>query len=137
MESRTKALVACCECRNRQVLVDLVARCGLQPLIAKSTSEAVSMLGNESVCIAFCQDDLPGDGFRAVLKAAQQLAVPVIISSRLDDPLRYLELMQLGAFDYICLPYHYPEVAALATAVPHRFAPQAAEARPENVRVAR
>jgi len=95
----------------------------LKPVIATSTSDAVSMLGSEAVCVAFCQDDLPGDGFKAVLKAAKRLAVPVVVSSRLADPERYLESMQLGAFDFICLPYYDTEVATLATAMRHRSPP--------------
>src|SRR5208283_4901316 len=136
MKSQPRALVACCECGNLQVLVDFVARCGLKPKIAKSTSEAISILGKESVCIAFCQDDLPCGGFKPVLKAAQKFDVPVVISSRLDDSQRYLESMQLGAFDFICLPYYYPEVAALASAVPHRFPLQSATTSAVNVNVA-
>jgi len=136
MKFQAKALVACCECGSRQELVNLVARCGLTPVVTASTSAAVLMLGSESVCIAFCQDDLPGDGFRSVLKKAQQVAVPVVISSRLDDTQRYLESMQLGAFDFICQPYYYPEVAALASAVPHRFPLQSATTSAVNVNVA-
>jgi len=119
MAVQPKALVACCDCGNRQVLVRLVGRCGFKPVIATSTTDAVSMLGSEAVCVAFCQDDLPGDGFKAVLKAAKRLAVPVVVSSRLADPERYLESMQLGAFDFICLPYYDTEVATLAMAMRH------------------
>jgi len=39
-----------------------------KPVIATSTREAVPMLGIESLCVAFCQDDLPGNGFQAVLR---------------------------------------------------------------------
>ena len=131
-----KALVACCECGNRQVLLKLVARCGLKPVIATSTSEAVSMLGSEAVCAAFCQDDLPGDGSKAVQKAAERVAVPVVIASRLADPERYLESMQSGAFDFICMPYCDAEVTALTMAMLHRFPPRAARPSSLNVRVA-
>src|SRR5271165_3795674 len=113
MAGQPKALVACCECGNRQVLARLVGQVGLKPVIATSSSDAV--------LVAFCQDDLPGDGFKAVLKAAKRLAVPVVVSSRLADPKRYLESMELGAFDFICTPYYNTEVAALATAMLHGF----------------
>jgi DNA-binding NtrC family response regulator len=93
-------------------------------VIATSTSDAVSLLRNGSVCVAFCQDDLPGDGFKTVLKAAEHAAVPVVICSRFADSSRYLESMQLGAFDFICLPYYYSEVAAVAAAMLHRLPPQ-------------
>jgi len=121
MAGLPKALVACCECGHRQVLVRLVGQCGLKPVVATSTSDAVSMLGSEAVLVAFCQDDLPGDGFKAVLKAAKRAAVPVVVSSRLADPERYLESMELGAFDFICMPYYNTEVAALAVAMLHGF----------------
>jgi len=100
--------------------VKLVGQCGLKPEIATSTRDAVSLLGSEAVCVAFCQDDLPGDGFKAVLKVAKRVAVPVVVSSRLADPQRYLEAMELGAFDFICPPYYNAEVRALASAVLHR-----------------
>ena len=76
MAGLPKALVACCECANRQVLVRVVGQCGLKPVIATSTSDAVQMLGSEAVLVAFCQDDLPGDGFKAVLKATKPLLCP-------------------------------------------------------------
>ena len=127
MAGQPKALVACCECGNRQVLARLVGQVGLKPVIATSSSDAVSLLGSEAVLVAFCQDDLPGDGFKAVLKAAKRLAVPVVVSSRLADPKRYLESMELGAFDFICTPYYNTEVTALATAMLHGFAPNTEE----------
>lgn len=120
MAELLKAIVACCECGNRQILVRLVAQCGLKPVIVTSTNDAISMLGSEAVCVMFCQDDLPGEGFKAVLKASRRVAVPVVVCSRLDDPQRYLESMELGAFDFVCLPYRNTEVAALATAMLHR-----------------
>jgi len=132
----SKALVACCDCGHRKVLVNLVARCGLKPVIATSTREGVSLLGSGSVCVAFCQDDLPGGGFKAVLQAAEQAAVPVVICSRLADSPRYLESMQLGAFDFICLPYYYAEVSAVAAAMLHRFQPQTVNPSSPNVSVA-
>jgi DNA-binding NtrC family response regulator len=136
MAGLPKALVACCDCGNRQVLVALVDRYGLKPVIATSTSDAISMLSSEVVCVAFCQDDLPGDGFKAVLKAAKRVAVPVIVSSRLADPERYLESMELGAFDFICLPYYSTVVAALTSALRHKFPPQTAKPCAFNVREA-
>jgi len=136
MACRPKALVACCECGNRQMLVNLIARCGLHPVVATSTRDVVSKLGGESVCVAFCQDDLPGDGYKAVLKAAEQYAVPVVICSRLADTERYLESMQLGAFDFICSPYHSPEVSALALSTLRRFPPQTATSSPKSLRMA-
>ena len=123
MADLARALVACCDCGDRQILVALLGRFGLRPVIATSSSEAVSLLGTEALCVAFCQDELPGDGFKAVMKAAKRVGVPVIISSRLADPERYLESMQLGAFEFICLPYNDSEVATLASAMLHRSAP--------------
>jgi hypothetical protein len=83
-----KALVACCECGHWQVLANFVMRCGFKPVIATSTSDPISMLSSKSLCVAFCQDDSPGDGFKAVLRAAQQVALPVVVSSRLADSQR-------------------------------------------------
>lgn len=136
MAGLPKALVACCDGGNRQVLVGLVGRCGMRPVIATSTSDAILMLGSEAVCVAFCQDDLPGDGFKAVLKAGKRVAVPVVVSSRLADPERYLESMELGAFDFICLPYYSTVVAALASALRHTFPPHTAQPGALNVREA-
>jgi len=136
MAGLPKALVACCDCGNREALVGLVGRCGLKPIIATSTRDAIAMLSSEAVCVAFCQDDLPGDGFKAVLKEAKRLAVPVVVSSRLADPERYLESMELGAFDFICLPYYSTVVAALASALRPKFPPHSAKPSALNVREA-
>lgn len=132
----SRALLACCECRHRQVLAELVARCGLKPVIATSTSYAVSLLASGSVCVAFCQDDLPDAGFKPVLKAANQATVPVVVCSRLADSPRYLESMRLGAFDFICSPYCYAEVSAVTAAMLHRFPLQTVNATSPNVSLA-
>lgn len=131
-----KAFIACCESGDRQVLVNLVARCGFRPMIATSTGDAISRLRKETSCIAFCHRELPGDGFKAVLKAAVEVAVPVVIASRLDDAQRYLEAMQLGAFDFICQPYSYSEVSALATAMLYSLSPLTAQPDSAKARVA-
>jgi hypothetical protein len=54
----------------------------------------------------------------------------------LADPERYLESMELGAFDFICLPYYGTVVAALASAVQHKFPPHSAKPGALNVREA-
>ena len=115
-----KALVACCECGNLQILVRLVARCGLNPMVVTTTNDAVAILGDKAACVGFCQADLPGDGFKAVLKEARRVAVPLVVSSRPAHREHYLESMRLGAFDFICPPYYHTEVAALAMAMMHR-----------------
>lgn len=130
------ALIACCECADRKILADLVARCGFRPMIAPSTRDAISRLRSESSGIAFCQEELPGEGFKAVLKAAVEVAVPLVIASRLDDAQRYLESMQLGAFDFICLPYSYSQISALAAAMLHSVSPPTARLGSASTRVA-
>ena len=117
MAGQRKALVACCECGQRQTLVRLLGQAGLNPVIGTSSSHAVSLLRSEAVAIAFCQDDLSGGGYKAVLEVAEQIAVPVVVCSRLADPKRYLVSMELGALDFICPPYGHAEVTALASAV--------------------
>ena len=121
MEGQPKALVACCECTNREVLVTLIAQAGLKPMIATNTSDAVSLLQSGTVAVAFCHDDPPGDGSKIVLNMARRYSVPVVVSSRLDDPKHYLEAMEAGAFDFICTPYLDTEVAALTRAMLRRF----------------
>ena len=59
--------------------------------------------------------------------------MPVVVSSRLADPERYLESMELGAFDFICVPYYNTDIAALAMAMLHMSPPNFGRSRSSNM----
>jgi DNA-binding NtrC family response regulator len=114
MSTIPKALIVCCHCRDRLILAEIVAKCGFTPLIAADTCGAIDILTREPVHLAFCQESLSDSGFKIVIDAATSLALPVIGFSRLADVGRYLECMELGAFDFLVAPYSYSTVASIA-----------------------
>jgi hypothetical protein len=64
--------------------------------------------------VAFCQHELPKGGFKAVAKVVVEIAVPAVVGSCLPALRRQVGSMQFGVFDFIELPYHHPEVSAIA-----------------------
>ena len=114
-----QVLVACSHTPRRTALVEILAQCGLEPLIAADTSEIAAVLGGRPVHLVFCEDSLPEGGYREVLRITKAIGsgVPVVVCSPLGELDRYLEAMELGAFDFVAPPYRRAEVEAIVNAV--------------------
>ena len=110
---KLKAPIVCCDCNHRRVLEEFVETCGSKLQIAADASGAIEQLASESVDAVFCQEGPSDSGFNVVVEAAKGLAVPVIVLSRLAEAGRYLECMELGAFDRLASPYSYSSVASI------------------------
>jgi DNA-binding NtrC family response regulator len=65
--------------------------------------------------VVFCEDRLPDGGFREILclVKANRPEVQVVVSSMLGDVHEYIEAMNLGAFDFIALPYRSSEIISV------------------------
>ncbi len=112
MAGRAKLLVACPDPETWRSLTSVLAQHGVQPVCCSSVSAARAFLERHPVCAIFCESRLADGSFRDVLRLAALAGqpVPVVVTSRLDDPAEYLEAMELGAFDYIARPYRRADV---------------------------
>jgi two-component system, response regulator FlrC len=112
-------LVANSDAGKRSALVDVLAQFDLEPMTVTSLEEVRVILAQQVVHLVFCEDALPGGGFREVLRLAQatRSGVPLVVSSRLCELEEYLEAMQLGALDFIAPPYRPSEVESIVNSV--------------------
>lgn len=101
-----QVLVACSHVERRIELVENLARCGLEAMIAADVNEVRAVFAQGPVHLVFCEDGLPEGGFREVLRFAKTTGsgVPLVVCSLLGELDEYLEAMQLGGFDFIAPP---------------------------------
>jgi two-component system response regulator PilR (NtrC family) len=104
--------------------VEILAQCGLEPVIAADTSEVRAVFAQRPVHLAFCEEGLPEGGFREVLRLAKTTGsgVAIVVCSLLGELDQYLEAMQLGAFDFIAPPYRRDEVESIVKSVRRNYA---------------
>jgi len=91
---------------TQQVLASALGQCGLAAIVASTPCEAEAIINRHPVSLIFCSDELPGDGMDGLIRQTSrpQNKVPVVVVSRLDDWHRYLNFLQVGAFDYVLYP---------------------------------
>jgi len=133
--SRLQVLIACSDSEQRAALMNVLALCDLQPMIAANLSEVRRALERGSVDLAFCEDRLPGGGFREALRMIKATGsnVPLVVSSPLGELDQYLEAMQLGAFDFVAPPYRRAEVESIVNSVRQDYLSKGTEGTRLNV----
>jgi DNA-binding NtrC family response regulator len=84
--------------------------------------EARAVLANEPVSLVVCDDCLIDGSYRDLLPVAQAARgeVPVVVTSRTDNPEEYLEAMKLGVFDYVAAPFSRTELDRIVHNALHR-----------------
>jgi DNA-binding NtrC family response regulator len=114
-----QVLVACSNPERRSTLVDILAQLGLEPVVAADMDEVRAIFAQSPLHLVFCEDGLPEGGFRELLRLAKANGseVAVVVCSLLGELDRYLEAMQLGAFDFIAPPYCRGEVEFIVNSV--------------------
>jgi DNA-binding NtrC family response regulator len=91
---------------TQQAFASFLGRCGIAPILASTVREAQTILSRHSISLIFCSDELPGGGVDAFIRQTSEppARVPVVVVSRFDDWKRYLNFLQIGAFDYVLYP---------------------------------
>lgn len=107
-----RVLVVSSDHENREKLVQLLAECGVKPVVSATIHDGVEKIHHERFSMVFCWSALPDGGYREMLRQAaeEKWKKPVVVASRLADAGTYLEAMRLGAFDFIACPYGRSEV---------------------------
>jgi len=106
--NQVRVIVACADCKNREVLVSLLRQRGLDPTPASSLNETKLLLAREETALVMCEASFSDGDFRDLLRVAFQNGsrIPVIVCMDFYDPPVYLEAMELGAFDCLACPCH-------------------------------
>jgi DNA-binding NtrC family response regulator len=100
------ALVICKRDEDREKVVGLLLKCGLNPICCSNLQEARTLLPQEFFRVVLCEDFLSDGDFRAVLREVKNTNAhtPVIVLSHSADWDSYLKALGAGAFDYIVCP---------------------------------
>jgi DNA-binding NtrC family response regulator len=117
-----RALVAIADREEREVLMQVLDECGLEPVSCATIGEVGATLASEADDVVFCDTAFARDSFDDFPRAISsgELIAPVIVCSRLYDPALYLEVMYRGAFDFIVYPYRTDEVRWILDTAFHR-----------------
>ena len=112
MIGRTRVLIALADPASRKRLSNLLPQQDVEPVFASTLREARAVLTHEPVSLVVCQDSLRDGSYRDLLPVARAARhdVPVVVTSRVDNPEEYLEAMKLGAFDFVAEPFSRTEV---------------------------
>ncbi len=112
MIGRTRVLIALSDPASRRALSNILPQHDLEPVFAATLSEARAVLASERVALVVCEDILIDGSYRDLLPVAQAARgdLPVVVTSRVDNPEEYLEAMKLGAFDYVAAPFSRTEL---------------------------
>ena len=93
-----------------QQIVDFLTLWKMEPVLAVGYSEAEAALENRRVELAFCDSNLPEDGFRRILDLTSARKQPVPVVALVHDERGYEEATLLGTFDAIPLPCERSDV---------------------------
>ena len=112
MLGRTRVLIALADPASRRALSNLLSQHDAEPVFATTVREARAVLAREPVALVVCEDSLRDGSYRELLPVARAAKgdVPVVVTSRVDNPEEYLEAMKLGAFDYVAEPFSRAEL---------------------------
>lgn len=112
------------------MLLDLLCGAGYAADRAFSGTEALLLLERGRYDLALLDLMLPGLSGEQVLCAIRaKCAMPVIITSARDDRVSKIDLLHMGADDYIVKPYDTEELLARIEAQLRRFSMQLAQKR--------
>jgi DNA-binding NtrC family response regulator len=102
---------------HRTSLLREVANAGMVPLSCHSYEEAQEAMMRENIQVVICEDVLPENARKSILKLARSRArpIPVIVTSRTGEWAEFLTALRQGAFDYLVLPPRCDEVSRVLT----------------------
>ncbi len=122
MMSRMRVLVALADPASQRALSNVLPLHDLEPVFAATMREARAVLASESIGLVVCEDCLIDGSYRDLLPVAQAARgdVPVVVTSRTDNPEEYLEAMKLGAFDFVAAPFSRTELDRIVHNALHR-----------------
>lgn len=122
MNQRTRVLIALADPLSRTALTNILPLHDAEPVFASSLREACAVLASGSVALVVCEDSLIDGSYRDLLPVARAARgdVPVVVTSRTDDPEAYLEAMKLGAFDFVASPFNRTELDRIVHNALHR-----------------
>jgi DNA-binding NtrC family response regulator len=99
-------VIASADMEDRRAMVKILAKQGLDPIVASSVCEYQVSMDQENVGLIFCARSLSDGDYRDLLIAARPGThrTRIVLTIRLTDWDEYLVAIRLGAFDVISAP---------------------------------
>jgi DNA-binding NtrC family response regulator len=99
-------VIASADLEARRAMVNILAKQGLDPIVAASVAECQRSVAQENVGLTFCVRSLADGDYRDLLLAARagKRRTRIVLTARITDWDEYLDAMRLGAFDVISAP---------------------------------
>jgi DNA-binding NtrC family response regulator len=99
-------VIASADLEDRRAMVNILAKQGLDPIVAASVAACQQSVAQENVGLIFCARSLADGDYRDLLLAARagKRRTRIVLTARITDWDEYLEAMRLGAFDVISAP---------------------------------
>ena len=100
---------------------DYLSRQGLEPSRVFDGNEALSMLADHSFDLVLLDVIMPGmDGFAVCRKIREDSQIPIIMLTAIGDEAAKVQMLQIGADDYVVKPFSLAELHARMLAVLRR-----------------
>jgi DNA-binding NtrC family response regulator len=99
-------VIASADMEDRRPMVNILAKQGLDPIVASSVGECQASMGQEDGGLFFCARSFADGDYRDLLIAepASRCRTRVVLTTRLTGWDEYLVAIRLGAFDAISAP---------------------------------
>jgi len=101
-----QVVIASADVEERRAMCDILAKQGLDPIVASTVRGCKEIMAQENVGLIFCARSLADGDYRDLLMAARSARrrSRIVLATRLTDWDEYLEAIRLGAFDVISAP---------------------------------
>jgi DNA-binding NtrC family response regulator len=99
-------VIASAALEDRRTMLNIMAKQGLDPIVASRVSECQQSMAQENVGLIFCARLLADGDYHDLLMAARasKRRTRIVLTARITDWDEYLDTMRLGAFDVISAP---------------------------------
>jgi len=100
---------------------DYLSQQGLEPSRAADGTEALSLMADHSFDLCLLDVIMPRmDGFAVCRKIREDSQIPIIMLTAIGDEAAKVQMLQIGADDYVVKPFSLPELHARMLAVIRR-----------------
>src|ERR1700722_46228 len=101
-----QVVIASADVEERRAMRDILAKLGLDSIVASTVRGCKEIMTQEMVGLFFCARSLGDGDYRDLLVAGRAAGrrIRIVLATRLTDWDEYLEAMRLGAFDVISAP---------------------------------
>jgi DNA-binding NtrC family response regulator len=112
--NRVTVLAVSSEKRDRAQLRQILSRTNWTVYEACSCSEAMSRIHDDAVAVLVCASELSDGTWQSLMDALHTVQLPpmIIVAADLDDGL-WADVLQRGAYDFVCKPFRQQEVTRI------------------------